>query len=333
MEPDLNPCNDPGYIKDINIDEPPPFCRTQETDQFGQPIQQSQQDTFNDVMSWLEDPTLKKDGTGASALCDPMQKGFIINGQRDGRPDPNVIYRYGRSLHGTDEAMRDLFRDVVVIDEDGKAHNVPIFWGTQEQAVAAVLNPNWRQDTSLVVERPRLPLLAIHPQDYHFNQDRYIYHKAIDYLRDHKTGRPTFTIKEWRHEKDTVFGVARGIPVDISYTLYAWTLYEEDMNQILTQVLTKFSPMAYIRVRGVSWEIGVKLDSIANNVNYEPGEKSQRVFKFQFGLTAETFITQPIARRKAVLKTQVEITDEVNQSDIAEVITRLEEAVKDLQND
>jgi hypothetical protein len=331
MEPDLNPCNT-NYVEDINTDGVLPPCHEQRVDEFGTPILESQKETFGQVLSWLEDPTLVKKGVGQSANGDPMQQGFIINGQRDGQNDPSVIYRYGRSLYGTDEAMKDLFRDIVVIDEMGKAHNVPIFWGTQEQAVAIILQSNVRQDDSLVVDRVRLPLLAIHSQDYKFNQNRYTYHKAIDYLRDYRENwRPGFVIREERHDRDTVFGVARGIPVDISYTLYAWTMYEEDMNQILTQIITKFSPMTYIRVRGVSWEIGVKLDSIANNVNYGPGEKTQRVFKYQFGITAETFITQPIVRKKSVLKTKIEITNNPNVDEIAEVMERLETSVKELE--
>jgi hypothetical protein len=102
------------------------------------------------------------------------------------------------------------------------------------------------------------------------------------------------------------------------------------MNQILTQVVTKFSPIAYIRVRGISWEIGVKLNSIANNVDLEPGDKKQRVFKYQFSMTAESFVAQPIVRKKSVLKTRVEITDSPNDEDITEVLARLESAVKEL---
>jgi hypothetical protein len=246
-------------------------------------------------------------------------------------PNRNVVYRYAKSIRGTDEAVKDLFRDLVVIDENGKAHNVPIIWGTQERAVAYILQENMRKDESLVVDRIKLPMLAIHNSDFNFNQDRYIYHKAIDYLRDPQNNwRPGFTSSE-RYERDTVFGVSRGIPVDIGYTLYAWTMYEEDMNQILTQILTKFSPMAYIRVKGISWEVGVKLSSIGNNVDYEPGDKGVRVFKYQFSLTAESFVAQPIVRRKSVLKTRIEITDSPNPEDITEVLSRLEQAVKELE--
>jgi hypothetical protein len=217
-----------------------------------------------------------------------------------------------------------MFSDLIVLDEAGKTFNVPIIWATQEKAVAYIIQENVRKDESLVVDRIRLPMLAINASNYNFNQDRYVYHKAVDYLRSSRTGwKPGFTVSE-RYDRDTIFGVSRGIPLDINYTLYAWTLYEEDMNQILTQIVTKFSPMAYIRVRGISWEIGVKLDSIANNVDTEPGDQAVRVFKYQFQFTAESFVAQPIVRKKAVLKTRVEITDSPNDEDVTEVLARLE---------
>jgi hypothetical protein len=335
-EPTLNPCNEPGFINDLNIDPAPDYCRDGKTISSSgtinkKPFYESQNDVGNQDMSWLEDATQSKLGNGAAALCDPQQTGHIINEQGMSPPNRNVVYRYAKSIRGTDEAVKELFKDIVVLDEAGKAHNIPIIWGTQERAVAYILQENMRKDESLVVDRIRLPILAIHSSEFNFNQDRYIYHKAIDYLREPRNDwKPGFTTSE-RFERDTVFGVTRGIPVDIGYTLYAWTMYEEDMNQILTQILTKFSPIAYIRVKGISWEIGVKLTSIANNVDYEPGDKAVRVFKYQFSLTAESFVSQPIVRRKAVLKTRIEVTDSPNEEDITEVLTRLEQAVKELE--
>lgn len=326
-QPDLNPCNVPGFIKDLNIDMPPGYCR----DEPGECLTGSQKDVASRDLSWMEEVSQRKSGVGQSALCDPAQTGHIINEQGMSAPNRNTIYRYSKSLRGTDEAVMDMFRDLVVIDEDGKAHNVPILWATQERAVAYVLQDNIRDDESLVVDRIRLPILAIHSSDYQYNLDRYTYHKAVDYLRTLKNGwRPGFTKQEFV-PKDTVFGVTAGVPIDIGYTLYAWTRYQEDMNQIAEQIITKFSPLAYIRVRGIAWEIGVKLDSIANNVDTEPGDQANRVFKFEFGLTAESYVSQPLRRERSVLKTSVEITDKLNDEDITEVIARLEEAVKELE--
>jgi hypothetical protein len=335
-ESNLTPCNEPGLIKNLT-EPPPPFCREGETLKSSgtidhEPFLDNKRDVSSRDLSWLEDATQSKLGQGAHALCDPQQTGHIINEQDMSPPNRGVIYRYAKSLRGTDEAMKDLFSDIVVIDEAGKAHQVPIIWATQEKAVAYILQENTRKDESLVVDRIRLPMLAIHASGYNYALNRYIYHKAVDYLRSPRDGwRPGFTVSE-RYEKDTVFGISRGIPLDINYKLVAWTMYEEDMNQILTQIVTKFSPLAYIRVRGISWEIGVKLDSIANNVDLEPGDKKVRVFKYEFGFTAESFVAQPIVRKKAVLKTRVEVTDSPNEEDITEVLARLEQAVKELES-
>ena len=103
------------------------------------------------------------------------------------------------------------------------------------------------------------------------------------------------------------------------------------MNQILEQILLKFSPIAYISVRGVQWETIVKLDSIANNLEVEPGDQNLRVVKFQFNLTAQTYIPQPIVRRKAVLKTSVDVHNSLNEEEINEVLARIEETIEELQ--
>ncbi len=333
-QPNLNPCDQPGYIKDLNFDLPSPYCNEMELDSNNRPIKDSLKDVTGRDFSWLEDSTQQKTGNGSSANCDPMQAGHIINDQAGAgaSPNRNILYRYSKSLRGSDEAMQDMFRDLIVIDEQGKAHNIPIIWATQEAAVAQIVQENYRNDDSAIVDRIRLPMLAIHSSELSVANERYVYHKAIDYIRDfRRSSKPSFTTNEGRHERDTVFGVAKGIPVDIGYTLYVWTMHREDMNQIVEQILTKFSPIAYIRVRGVSWEVGVKLNSVANNIEVEPGDKNNSIYKYQFTMTAETYVPQPIIRKKAVLTTKIDVVDSLDNEDITSVITKLEEAVKDLQ--
>jgi hypothetical protein len=134
-----------------------------------------------------------------------------------------------------------------------------------------------------------------------------------------------------KYNKDTVFGLARGVPINIGYTVTAWTMYREDMNQIVEQILTKFSHAAYIRVTGVPWEVIVKLDSIANNLEVEPGDKAIRVIKYEFNMTAQTYIPQPIERKKAVLKMKIDFVDGMTEEEITEVMARIEESVKELE--
>lgn len=280
-------------------------------------------------LGWVERASRSKVGIGKQAQCDPMQTGQIVEDVND--PERQVLYRYSKSIRGCDEAMVDLFNNIVVLDEDGKAHKVPIIWGTQERAVAWILQDNVRKDGSLVVERIRLPMMAIYSSGIEFDQSRYTYHKALDFMRRlDPEGRPGLHVKE-KFERDTVFGVARGIPINKTYTLVAWTMYMEDIDQILEQVILKFSPVAYIRVRGVNWETTVSLDSVANNVDYEPGDQNQRIIKFEFNFTTRSYIPQPMVRKKSVLGTKTDFHDSVNESEITEVLARLEKSVKDLE--
>lgn len=280
-------------------------------------------------LGWLEKAARSKVGIGKEAQCDPMQTGQIVDDMNN--PERNVIYRYSKSLRGCDEAMVDLFGNIVVIDEDGKAHKVPIIWGTQERAVAWILQDNTRKDGSLVVDRIRLPMLAIYSSGMDFDQTRYTYHKALDYMRRlDPQRRPGLYAKE-KYERDTVFGVARGIPINKTYTLTAWTMYMEDIDQILEQIVLKFSPVAYIRVRGINWETIVTLDSIANNVDYEPGDQNQRIIKFEFNFTARAYIPQPMVRNKSILNTKVDFYNSVEEEKITEVLGRLEDSVENVE--
>lgn len=105
----------------------------------------------------------------------------------------------------------------------------------------------------------------------------------------------------------------------------------EDIDQILEQIILKFSPVAYIRIRGVNWETIVTLDSIANNVDYEPGDQNQRIIKFEFNLTARAYIPQPMVRNKSVLKTKVDFYNDVDEQKITEVLGRLEDSVENVE--
>ena len=318
----LNQCDDKSLELNSRIDDKTTgYCEDDGSDSL-------KRTAGKPDLGWLEDVSNKKTGLGFAETCDPIQTGQIVN---DAYGDKGTIYRYSKALRGCDEAMLDMFKEIVAIDEDGKAHPIPIIWATQEKAVAAVMQDNVRKDNSLVVDRIKLPMMAISSTDLVFNQGRYIYHKATDYMRSMRPdNKPGFTTSE-KHERDTIFGVTRGLPVDVSYTLYVWTLYVEDMNQIVEQILLKFSPIAYIKVRGVYWEVGVKLDSIANNIDVEPGDQNVRVIKYQFTLTAETFVPQPIKRDKAVLKTRVEVVNSIDPDKVTDVLSRLQEAVEGLE--
>lgn len=292
-EQSLIDCNPRGEKNWDNIDPVPKQC--------GDDCWPSQKRVpIQPPKDWSKRKTFNKLGLGQHWLCDPIQTGQIINDLDT--PNRDVIYRYSRSIRACDEAMLDLFRNTIVLDEQGQQHTVPCIWASQEKAVDAILQANVRKDNSLVVDRIRLPIMAIWNQGMNFDQSRFTYQKAYSLLPWLAPTGETGFYKQEVQPKDTFFGVTRGIPVDISYTLYMWTLYEEDMNQLLEQAFTKFSPVAYLQVKGVWWEVIVTLDSTQNNIDLEPGDAKTRVLKYQFNMTAKSYILQPIYRLKHLPK-------------------------------
>lgn len=334
-EKSLIDCNPRDNKNSVNIDPVPKQCDDDcWPSQKRVPIQPPK--------DWYKRKTFNKLGLGQHWLCDPIQTGQIINDLDT--PNRDVIYRYSRSIRACDEAMLDMFRNVMVLDEQGKQHTVPIIWASQEKAVAAILQDNVRKDNSLVVDRIRLPIIAIWNAGMQFDQSRFTYQKAYSLLPWLDPEDVAGFWKQEKYYKDTFFGVTRGIPVNISYTLYMWTLYEEDMNQILEQAFQKFSPVAYLQVKGIWWEVIVTLDSTQNNIDIEPGDAKVRVLKYQFNMTAKSYIAQPIYRLKELPKSICEerdpnaiieepnfMTDEEIQSSIDELkksVMELEKSMK-----
>jgi hypothetical protein len=309
----LNECNDKNVEKPSILDPVSPNC-----DPGHLP---SLKDVAFDNVS--ERP--KRLGIGHEANCSPMQRGW---GSDLSKPSRETISRYSQSLRGCQEAMKELFSDLIVYDEEGVAHPVPIIIAAPEKAVAFILQENVRKDSSFVVDRIKLPILSIHQSDVVMNQQRYLYSKFVNYYKDRATGKPQWVQREVR-ERDTIFGRARGIPVDVTYQLNAWTLYREDMNQIIEQIFLKFDPIAYIKIQDINEEIIVKLDSTNANIEIEPGDKEVRVVKYNFNMTVEMFIPQPIVRKKAVLDIKADILHGVSEEEVQEVLSKLEITVKE----
>lgn len=282
-EKSLNDCIAPIQTNSDNIDPVPQRCADD-----CWPNQKRVAETPE--QAWEAQPSLNKLGIGQQGNCDPFMTGQSINDLDT--PSREMLYRTSNALRGADEAIWDLFRNIYVKDENGKAHLVPILHASQERAVEAILQDNVRKDDSLVVDRIRLPIMAFWANGYAPARERFMYQWA--YSTDPGIG---FTIRE-KFEEDTVFGATVGVPIDINYTLYVWTKYIYDAQQILEAVRLKFSPVAYLRIRGVWWEVIVTLDSIGNNIDVEPGNEKPRVIKYEFKMTAQSYIPQPLLRVK-----------------------------------
>jgi hypothetical protein len=306
----LNYCNDKSPLQSTPIDDKLQKCDDNE-DSLKQP-----RSVINSRLEHCE--TGRKSGVHND--CDEQMSDHIKNDPN--KQSSNIVYKYSRIFESCDEAMLDMFSDIVVIDEDGKAFPIPILYAEPERAVAYILQENIRKDNSNVIDRIMLPILTLYGSNPQFDQERYTYHKALDYFR--VNGKPGFVTNETGRNNsygDTIYATSRGIPLNITYNLNAITLYKVDMNQILEQIIGKFSSIAYLKIRGVHWETICTLDSMADNIDRSPGE-GERVIKYQFGLTLKTYMPQPLVRKKPVLRINVDTYNTVDENEIIEVIQR-----------
>jgi hypothetical protein len=134
-------------------------------------------------------------------------------GYKDKDASDKKTYKYSKFIHKCDEATMDEFRDFVVIDEQGNTHNVPIIWATDERAEAVMqsVKPSAKaryvlgecELGELVVDKIRLPLMNIHNYNLHVQDGQ----------------------------------------IMIWYALTLRSLFREDMNQMLEQLIIKFNPL------------------------------------------------------------------------------------------
>lgn len=210
---------------------------------------------------------------------------------------------YSRTLRACDRAVLDEFKGLQVWLPDGSEKNVPIIWGPQEKAVAIALSDAIDKE-NIRIDRIKLPMLAISSGDISFAPERFTYHQNFRWLQD---PRGNYAYGAEKRYGDTVYGKSRGLPVDKNYTLYAWTRYIEDMNQVVEQIMLKFAPIVTLNVEGVHWEVVLKLDSVNNSISPEIGDAAIRIVKYEFAFHAETYISRGYIRGKTVFDIYAEM--------------------------
>lgn len=266
----------------------------------------------------------KKYRLGSWMNCDPKTSGnFIPN------PKSNLVYSYPQSIRALNEAMMDLFSNVILLDVNGNQIPVPIVWSSPERAVSFILQENIRTDNTGVVDRVNIPLMSLYANGFSQDMTRYTYHWVENIFRD-RAGKPIIADPD-NPSQDYIYGQSRGLPVNITYQLTIWTYYIEDLYQAVEQIFLKFSPIAYINTTGNAWQTAVKLDSASPNIDLDPGNTRQRLVKFDFNFTAEHYIAQPPSKYKPVKEVRIDITDGIGDRTV-DIVSRIRETGEKCKN-
>lgn len=191
--------------------------------------------------------------------------------------------QYDKALAGSDQALLQLFTEIHV-DANGRRLLVPVVFGSLEDAVKWILYEGLQ-----VRDTIRLPLVNLWSTDCEDNRERY---------REYRIA------KKGNHS--AVSGPSPTMAVDVRYTLWAWAKSAADVEQMLRQIWQRLGgaampdwvslsrrsvlPFTSIQETGASWSTLLKVRTITDNLDVDPGDKSIRVYKYQFEMVAETFV-------------------------------------------
>src|SRR4051812_36805325 len=111
-------------------------------------------------------------------------------------------FKYSKLLRKTDEGVKALFDNLVVINEEGETHKVPCLWATNDKIAAFVeqSNPTSELDLNgkkkIIKDRIKLPVIGVYSSDI----------------------------------------VMSGSQPIVTYHANVWSMFQEDMNQLFEQI-------------------------------------------------------------------------------------------------
>jgi hypothetical protein len=163
------------------------------------------------------------------------------------------------TLRKADRLVLDVFKNLVIISEEGTVSKVPVIYGTREK-----LRARAEFTAGSCIKKIALPIVALHRKDIHQAAN------ASGRHTDLGTWVPDW--QEWL----------------LDYHVVIETLFQEDMNQILEQIMLPFSPTVEFKDDKVK---KLYLKNIVSNESEERGD-GMRVLSYEFLMQAEIVLKQ-----------------------------------------
>lgn len=161
------------------------------------------------------------------------------------------------TLRKADSLVLDLFKNLVVINEEGNTSKVPVIYGTRER-----LRARAEPTSDARIKKISMPAVALIRKDIHQTT-----------ATSGRHGDDGTWIPEWQ-----------GWLLD--YHVVIETLFSEDMNQILEQIMLPFSPTVQFKDDNVK---KLHLRNIVSNDSEECGD-GMRILSYEFLMQAEIIL-------------------------------------------
>jgi len=167
------------------------------------------------------------------------------------------------------QELLTLFSDVKIKSSENKLIPIRVIQGLPSRAQS-------KRETNII-----LPIMSLTQMESESNSDRSRYEPIL-------THRVVWHKEKQRAMRALSFAPT---PVDVTYALSIWTKYKSDYDQVLNQIMLKFTPSLEVwtnegRIHGF-------ISEIANESDFHPDDGSDRDLKCRIIFTVEGWIRYP----------------------------------------
>jgi len=190
-------------------------------------------------------------------------------------------YYYYQALRKTITQFLDIFNDIKIkrYDENGvftNHINVPIKFAPKERAYYYIFENH--QDEML-------PMISVTMNSVSFANDRMGSNYHI-------------LTKASQIDAGIMQRFLNPVPYNLGFTVFLWTKYMADVDQILEQILAYFAPHIFIRIYmpevDFFFDVKVVFAGASPDISTDLGEEERRIIKYTMDFTVQTYLFRPV---------------------------------------
>ena len=198
-------------------------------------------------------------------------------------------YYYYQALRKTIIQFLDVFNDIKIkrYDENGvfqRYVEVPIKFAPKERAYYYIFEKH--QDEML-------PMMSVTMNSVNFASER-------------MGNRYKSLTKSTSADSGTVQRFLNPVPYDITFTVFAWTKYMTDIDQILEQILPYFAPHIFIRVHipelNFYFDTKVVFNGANPDIATDMSEEERRIIMYSLDFTVQAYLFTPVEDKGLIRK-------------------------------
>tara|TARA_R100001082_G_scaffold65508_2_gene36918 strand:- start:2142 stop:3011 length:870 start_codon:yes stop_codon:yes gene_type:complete len=181
----------------------------------------------------------------------------------------NANFRTLQFFRDTSKELLSLLSTAQILGEDLKIAQVPIFYANYERAIAKLFKSR----------NLTLPVMSLAIADTEEDADRRRPNYDIEF----------WTIKDEKTKRYTRVASLAPKAVNVSYQLYLWARYTEDMNQLVEYVMAQFRPHLRIETNFNTNGHGF-ITAVSDNSTVTAPDREDRVLRKTVTINVESYM-------------------------------------------